>query len=136
MSSTFLATCGNSSDTSIPLWPCFLNDQSDGIRPPGCPCDTTTSTFAGERLALTLQQHRLRVERVHLADAAVAEDRDDGLCLRREVRRLRRERERADRRWRLRSSSLNASDAIPPPVACSISLRERNVCSWDDIRIR
>ncbi len=37
MSSTCCAMFGNSSETSIPDWPYFLNDHGDGIRPPGLP---------------------------------------------------------------------------------------------------
>jgi hypothetical protein len=42
-SSTCSATCGKSSETSIPLCPCFLKFQNDGIRPPGVPIVARTS---------------------------------------------------------------------------------------------
>ena len=35
MSSTFFATCGKSSETSMPHWPCLLNFHGDGMSPPG-----------------------------------------------------------------------------------------------------
>ena len=92
MSSTFFATCGNSSDTSIPHWPYFLNDHGDGIRPPGCPCETTTSPLPVIASPCRFSKLRLRIERIHLAHAAVAEDRDHRFRFRREVRRLRRQR--------------------------------------------
>jgi hypothetical protein len=65
---------------SMPLWPCFLNVH-----------DRPHLADALHRLALILQEVGLRVERVHLAHAAVAEDRDDRLRPRREMLWLRRE---------------------------------------------
>ena len=77
MSSTCDATCGNSSDTSIPLCPYFLNENGLGISGPGCPCRTTRSpALPVERLAGVLRQRRLGIERVHVADAAAHEQRD------------------------------------------------------------
>ena len=46
-----LAMCGNSSETSMPHCPYFLNVNGLGISGPGWPCRTTTSPFARQRLA-------------------------------------------------------------------------------------
>jgi hypothetical protein len=43
MSSTCSATCGNSSDTSVPDCPYFLKLHGDGINPPGVPIVARTS---------------------------------------------------------------------------------------------
>ena len=60
--------------------------------------------LAGERLSLPFLQQRLRIERIDMADTAVAEDRDDRLCFAGEVRRLRRERA--------------AGSTVPPASIC------------------
>src|ERR1700682_1973284 len=45
ISSTFFAMFGNNSETSMPLWPYFLNVNGLGIRGPGKPWRTTTSPW-------------------------------------------------------------------------------------------
>jgi hypothetical protein len=91
MSSTHSATCGNNSETSIPHCPCFLNFHGDGMSPPG-PLRDHHVALAGHCLALAAEQFRLGVEGVHVADAAVTEDRDHGPRLRVEMGRFRRHR--------------------------------------------
>ena len=82
MSSAQPPTCGKSSLTSMPHWPYFLNANGDRISDAGLPLGGDRS--AGQRLAVVLVEHRLRVEAVHLREAAVHEEEDDVLRLRRD----------------------------------------------------
>ena len=71
----------------------------------------------GQRLAVELLERRLRVERVDLARPADHEQEDDRLRLRREVRRLRRERIDALAAASARDGSSDASAIEPKPCA-------------------
>ena len=90
MSSMCLAVLANSSLTSSPLWPYFLNLNGDGK---AAPVRRSVRRFAvGSGLPAYFAERRLRVERIDLARPAVGEDVDDALGLGREVRLLGRER--------------------------------------------
>ena len=77
MSSTHSPTCGNSSLTSMPLWPYFLNVNGERISSPVLPLGRDRP--AGQRLAVILVEHRLGIEGVDLRRAAVHEQEDDAL---------------------------------------------------------
>src|ERR1700709_1200972 len=75
-SSTQAPTCGNQSDTSIPLRPCLANVRGEAGR---------------QRLAVEAGEVGLGVERVDVARPAGHEEEDDALGRRLVVRPLRRE---------------------------------------------
>ena len=136
MSSTCCATCGNSSETSIPHCPYFLNVHGDGISPPGVPMRSPHLADAGHRLALALQQLGLGIEGVHLADAAVAEDRDHRLCLWPGSAAALGGQRASSTSWLRRpcraSRSANATPAMPPPrrVQQVLAGEQQSLAHW------
>ena len=83
MSSAHSPTCGNSSLTSMPALPYFLNVNGERISAPVLRSVATDA--AGQRLAVILVEHRLRIEAVDLRQAAVHEQEDDALGARRMI---------------------------------------------------
>ena len=77
MSSAHSPTCGNSSLTSMPHWPYFLNVNGDRISAPVF--RSVGDRAAGQRLAVILVEHRLRIEAVDLRQPAVHEEEDHAL---------------------------------------------------------
>ena len=77
MSSAHSPTCGNSSLTSMPALPYFLNANGERISAPVLRSVATRA--AGQRLAVVLVEHRLGIEAVDLRQAAVHEQEDDAL---------------------------------------------------------
>ena len=127
MSSMCAAVFANSSLTSMPRLPYCWNVNGDRIAAPVL--RSVRRLPVGQRLAVVLVEQRLGVERIDLRRPAVHEQVDDVLRLRREVRRLRRERiERAGASHRRRASSAStparASMPRPVPQRASISRRE------------
>ena len=95
MSSAHSPTCGNSSLTSIPHWPYFLNANGDRISAPVFRSVATDA--AGQRLAVVLVEHRLGIEAVDLRQPAVHEQEDDVLGARGDDRACARRARRAGR---------------------------------------
>ena len=81
--------CGNSSETSIPDCPYFLNLYGLRMIGPGISLLHLDVALAGQRLAVIFVERGLGVERVEVADAAAHEKRDDILRARLEMRLLR-----------------------------------------------
>ena len=95
---------GNSSLTSMPLWPYLRNLNGEGSAAPVWPLGRQVA--AGQRLAGVLGERRLGVERVDVRRPAVHEQVDDVLGLGREVRRA-----AAAADWRSRRPSRSARRA-------------------------
>ena len=72
----------------MPHWPCWANLNGLRISAPAlCEELDLAGDLVEVRLAVVLVERRLGIEQIHLARAAVHEQVDDGLGLRREVRR-------------------------------------------------
>ena len=81
--------CGKISETSIPLCPYFRNLKRARHQRPRMALTNDDVAFARERLARVLIQRGFWIERVHVADAAAHEERDDAFRAGREMRLLR-----------------------------------------------
>ena len=103
MSSMQPATCGKSSETSMPLSPCGCAANGEGINLPVLRRPVTTE--AGGAWPAYLLQRRLGVEGIDVRRAAVHEQEDDPLRPRGEVRRPGGQRIRGDRRLRVADRS-------------------------------
>ena len=121
MSSAQPPTCGNSSLTSMPDWPYFLNVNGERIKRAGLPLGRDRP--AGQRLAVILVEHRLGIEAVHLREPAVHEQEDDVLRLRRVVqpavgewRLLRRKRRRDVQRFADHAGKRQHAEAVADPA--------------------
>ena len=90
MSSTHSPTCGNSSLTSMPLWPYFLNVNGDVISAPVLRSVATVPPGSG--WPSYLSSIGFGVEGVDLRQAAVHEQEDDALGPRRMIELARRRR--------------------------------------------
>jgi hypothetical protein len=85
MSSAQAPTLGNSSLTSMPHWPYFLNANGERISAPVL--RSVGDRAAGQRLAVILVERRFGIEAVDLRQAAVHEQEDDVLRASRMVER-------------------------------------------------
>ena len=77
MSSTHSPTCGNSSLTSMPALAVLLERERRSHQRAGLALGGDRA--AGQRLAVVLVEHRLRIEAVDLRQAAVHEQEDHAL---------------------------------------------------------
>ncbi len=90
ISSTTPPRSGSSSESSIPLLPFRTNLKGEGSMVPIWSANSiwlTMSRLGAE--PANFCQHRLRIEQVDLAGAAILEQLDDGFRFTREMRRLR-----------------------------------------------
>ena len=118
MSSTLPARCGSASETHVAALAVLGELERAAHQRAGVLDDLDLAGDLVEvRLAVMLVEHRLGVEQVHLARAAVHEQVDDRLRLRREVRRPRLEVGDGSSRPRGRRPGRSRYASAAPPTA-------------------